>query len=37
MNMLIKVTPGGADKELKLNYLKACIDFSGSSKFGRPL
>ena len=21
MNMLIKLTPGGADKELKLNYL----------------
>jgi hypothetical protein len=27
MNMLIKLTPGGADKELKLNYLNVCIDF----------
>lgn len=37
MNMLIKLTPGGADKEVKLNYLNVCIDFSCSSNFGRPL
>lgn len=37
MNMLIKLTPGGADKELKLNYFNVCIDFSGSSNFGRRL
>jgi len=35
--MVIKLTPGGADEELKLNYLNVCIDFSGSSNFGRPL